>query len=193
MGIMVIEASGDDATVTPSGWTHINGSPVVDVSDATGSKLMVLWRIAASDQMSSSTVPDAGDHGVARIFVFRGVRQDIAPGRAYATDTKTVASTSVAWPAITTLSPDNLVLCIASRPNDASSSLTFSDFTNANLASVAEAGEAGSANGNGGGFVLNYGNRAAIGDTGASSGVMAVSVTNAVMTIALEPSLALPA
>jgi hypothetical protein len=192
MGIMVIEASGNDATVTPSGWTHINGSPVVDVSDATGSKLMVLWRIATSDQMSSSTVPDAGDHGVARIFVFRGVRQDIAPGRAYATDTKTVASTSVAWPAITTLSPNSLVLCIASRPNDVST-FTFSDFTNANLASVAEAGEAGSANGNGGGFVLNYGNRAAIGDIGASSGVMAVSVTNAVMAIALEPSLALPA
>jgi hypothetical protein len=190
---MVIEASGDDATVTPSGWTHINGSPVVDVSDATGSKLMVLWRIATSDRMSASTVPDAGDHGVARIFVFRGVRQDITPGRAYATDTKTVASTSVAWPAITTLSPNNLVLCIASRPNDVSLASYFSDFTNANLASVAEAGEAGSANGNGGGFVLNYGNRAAIGDIGASSGVMTVSVTNAVMTIALEPSLALPA
>jgi hypothetical protein len=69
----------------------------------------------------------------------------------------------------------------------------FSAFTNANLTSVAEAGEAGTVSGDGGGFVLNYGTRAAVGSTGTSSGSMSASLTNALMTVALEPSLALPA
>lgn len=193
LGIMVIEASGGDATVTPSGWVHVSGSPVVDIADATGSKLMVLYRFAVSDQEAVVSIPDPGDHVVARIFSFRGTRQDIAPGRASATDTKVVASGSVTWPAISTLSPNSLVLCIASRPDDAASSTTFGAFTNANLTSVAEAGEAGGTVGDGGGFVLNYGTRAAVGDIGTSTGSTTVSVTNAVMTLALEPSLALPA
>jgi hypothetical protein len=193
IGIMVIEASGDDSTVTPSGWAHLTGSPVVDVADSTGSKLMVLWRRATNDIQPSVTVPDPGDHHVARIFVFRGVRQDVAPGRAYATDTKPVASTSITWPAITTLAPNSLVLCIASRPNDAFETSFFSAFTNANLSATAEAGEAGTTTGNGGGFVLNYGTRAAMGNIGTSTGTTTISLTNAVMTLALEPSLVLPA
>jgi hypothetical protein len=193
LGILVIEASGGDATATVSGWTHIAGSPVVDIADATGSKLMVLWRFAETDSESQASIPDLGDHATGRIYGFRGVRQDIVPGRVYATDTKVVASTSVNWPAITTLSPNNLVLCIASRPDDSASNTTFSAFANANLTSVAETGEAGSSSGDGGGFVVNHGTRAAIGNIGTSSGTMTVSVTNALMTFALEPSLALPA
>jgi hypothetical protein len=193
LGIMVIEASGNDSTVTPTGWIHVEGSPVVDIADATGSKLMVLYRFALNDAEESITVPDPGDHSVSRIFAFRGVRQDIAPGRAFATGIKNIASTSVTWPAINTLSPNSLVLCIASRPDDVSSTAIFSAFTNANLIGVAEASEGGTTSGNGGGFVLNYGTRADLGDIGASSGTMTVSVTNAVITLALEPSLALPA
>ena len=193
LGIMVIEASGGDSTVTPTGWIHVEGSPVVDIADATGSKLMVLYRFALNDAEAAVTVPDPGDHSVSRIFSFRGVRQDIAPGRAFATDIKDVASTSITWPVISTLSPNSLVLCIASRPDDVSSTTIFSAFTNANLTGTAEAGEAGTVSGDGGGFVLNYGTRAAIGDIGASTGSTTVSLTNAVITLALEPSLALPA
>jgi hypothetical protein len=193
LGIMVIEASGGDSTVTPTGWIHVEGSPVVDIPDATGSKLMVLYRFALNDAESSVTVPDPGDHSVSRIFSFRGVRQDLAPGRAFATDIKNVASTSVTWPAISTLSPNSLVLCIATRPNDASSTAIFSNFTNTNLTDVAEAREAGTVSGDGGGFVLNYGTRAALGDIGTSTGSTTESLTNAVITLALEPSLALPA
>ena len=193
LAVLVIEASGGDSTITPSGWTHMTGSPVVDVADATGSKLMVFWRFAASENEGSASIADPGDHFVGRMFIFRGVRQDVVPGRANATDTKTVASSSVTWPAITTISPNSLVLCIASRPDDSSSATVFSAFTNANLTSVAEAGEAGTVSGDGGGFVLNYGTRAAVGSTGTSSGSMSASLTNALMTVALEPSLALPA
>lgn len=193
LAILVVETSGADATVAPSGWTHVAGSPVVDIADATGSKLQVLWRFAASDQESAATVADPGDHATGRIFTFRGVRRDVVPGRAYATDTKTTAGTSVTWPAITTIAPNSLVLCIASRADDTSGTTVFSAFANANLTSLAEAGEAGSVSGDGGGFALNYGTRAAIGNIGTSTGTMNVSTTNALITLALEPSLALPA
>lgn len=193
LGILVLESSGSDATVTPSGWAHVPGSPVVDIADATGSKLQVLWRFATSDTEADVSVPDPGDHGVARILSFRFVRQDITPGRAYATDTKIVASGIITYPSITTLSPNCLIMCIATRPDDASGTTIFSAFSNANLSGVIEAGEAGTTNGNGGGFVVNLGQRAVMGSIGASTGTSSVSVTNAVMTLALEPSYALPA
>lgn len=193
LGILVVESSGADATTTPSGWTHITGSPIVDIADATGSKLNVLWKFASSYQEAQFSLADAGDHTVGRIFTFRGVRSDVAPGRASATDTKTVASGIVTWPAITTVAPNSLVICIASRPDDTASTTTFSAFSNANLTGLTEAGEYGNIAGDGGGFVLNYGTRAAIGNIGTSTGTMSVSVTNALITFALEPSLALPA
>lgn len=193
LGILIVESSGGDATSTPSGWAHITGSPIVDIADATGSKLNVLWKFATSDQEAGASLSDAGDHVTGRIFTFRGVRTDITPGRANATDTKAVASTSVTWPAITTVSPNSLVICIASRPDDSASTTVFSAFTNANLTSLAEAAETGSVTGDGGGFVLNYGTRAAIGNIGTSTGTLSTSLTNALITFALEPSLALPA
>lgn len=193
LAILVVETSGADATIAPSGWSHVAGSPVVDVADATGSKLQVLWRFATSDQEANASIADPGDHITSRIFTFRGVRRDVAPGRAYATDTKTTASGIVTWPAISTIAPNSLVLCIASRADDTAGTTVFSAFSNANLTNLAEAGEAGSVSGDGGGFVLNYGTRAVIGNIGTSSGTMTVSSTNALITLALEPSLALPA
>jgi hypothetical protein len=192
IGILVIEASGDDATVTPSGWQHLTGSPVTDIADATGSKLMVLWRRAASDAESAVTVPDPGDHLVAQIFAFRGVRRDIAPGQIYATDAKTTASTSATWPSITTLTAQNLILSVATRPTDASSSNSWSAFANANLTNVAEIGDILAAAGNGGGFGVFVGVSQTAQNIGNSTATITVSSTSAYMVAALEPSLALP-
>jgi hypothetical protein len=193
IGIMVIEASGGDATVTPSGWQHLTGSPVVDIADATGSKLMVLWQRATTSTPLTVTVPDPGDHLVAQIFVFRGVRRDIAPGQVYATDAKTTASTSATWPAITTLSPKNLVLFVATRPTDASSSNSWSAFANANLVDVGEIGDILTLSGNGGGFGVFVGLSQTAQDIGNSTATISASSTSAYMVAALEPSLALPA
>lgn len=192
LGIMVVESSGADADVTASGWTPVTGSPVVDIADATGSKLSVLWKFAESTSPASATTSDPGDHVVARIYAFRGV-STVNVGTITATSTKTPSSTSVSWPDLTTRSPNNLILCIASRPDDTTSTTTFSAFANANLTGVAEAAEGGTTNGDGGGFVLNYGAKATMGAIGTSTGTSSVSVTNALLVLALEPSLALPA
>lgn len=191
LGVLAIESSGADATATAAGWTHFPGSPVVDIADATGSKLNIMWKFAESDSPASASVDDAGDHVISRMAVFRNVSS--VPGRITVTDTKTAASTSVTWPSITTGSPNNMVVFVASRPDDNSSQAVFSAFTAAGLTSPAEAGEAGAVSGDGGGLVICYGTRAAMGSIGTSTATMSVSVTNALFVVALEPSLALPA
>lgn len=189
--VLVVESSGSDATTTPSDWTHFPGSPVVDVADSTGSKLNVLWRVVPSDSPASVSIADAGDHVVGGISVFRNATAD-ALVFATATATKTTASTSATWPDLTTSSPNNLVLLLASRPN-ASTSAAFSGFANANLTSIATAREQGSTQGNGGGFVLIYGTKATQGAIGTSTATLSSSLTNGYLVIALEPSIALAA
>lgn len=191
LGILVVECSGADTAASASGWTHFTGSPVVDVADATGSKLSVMWKFAENNSPASASVTGPTDHLVSRMVVFRNV--SVVPGRVTATDTKTTASTTVTWPSITTASPNNMVVFAASRPDDSSSTTTFSAFTAAGLTSPTEAGEAGTTSGNGGGFVICYGTRAAIGSIGTSTATSSVSTTNALLVVALEPTVALPA
>lgn len=190
--IMIVECSGADTTPTVSGWTHFPGSPVVDVADATGSKLSILYRFVDTDGPSTVSIADLGDHINTKIFTFEGV-STTEVGRVTATDTKTTASTSVTWPSITTPSPNNLVVLIASRPDDTASTTTFSGHTNANLTSITERNEYGSANGDGGGFVIVTGIRESQGAIGTTTATSSVSTTNALFVVALEPTNALPA
>lgn len=190
-GILVIESNGDDATSTPSGWTHFPGSPVVDVADATGSKLNVLYKYAESDTPASTTVADAGDHVFGGIHVFRNV-SPFPNTFATATSIKTTASTTATWPDLTTPSPQTMVISIASRPNSVASG-QFSAFTNAGLANINEVSDSGTTNGSGGGFVLVRATKATQGAIGASTATIAASVTNALFVVALEPSIALAA
>jgi hypothetical protein len=191
LGILVVESSGGDAAASASGWTHFSGSPVTDVADATGSKLSVLWKFAESSSPASAALADPGDHFTARIAAFRGVTK--TPGKATVTDTKTTASTLATWPSISTPSPNNLVVFGASRPDDSGSTTAFSTFVASGLTGTAEAGEAGTTTGDGGGFVICYGTRAAMGSIGTSTVNITASVTNALFVVALEPSVALPA
>jgi hypothetical protein len=168
-------------------------TPVVDVADATGSKLNAAWRFAASASEANAAIPNTGDHTGGRIFVFRGVRPGTAPGRAIATSTKTTASTTVTFPAITTLTFNCAIVAAVSRPDDSSSSTAFASYSNANVSNLTEIGDNGTAQGNGGGFAAWTGTIASIADIGTTSAVSTPSTTNAYIVLALEPSLALPA
>jgi hypothetical protein len=164
---------------------------VIDVASTLGSKLNILYKYAESPTAAAAALTDAGDHQVARIVAFRNVRTDAV--WATATDTKTVASTTVTYPSINTLSPNNRLIYVASRPDDSSATTVFSSFTNANLTEISEVGESGTTLGNGGGFVINLGTKASLGATGTSTATMTTSLTNAVFVLALEPSVALAA
>lgn len=191
--IMIVESSGADATPSPTGWTHFSGSPVVDVADATGSKLSVLYRFLDADgPQTAVTIADVGDHINTKIYVFDGV-SSFNVGKATATDTKTTASTSVTFPSLTTPSPNNLVVLIASRPDSNNSTSNFGTYVNANLTSITERNEYASVNGNGGGFVIVTGIMTTPGSTGTTTAVSVASTTNAYFVVALEPDNLLPA
>jgi type II secretory pathway pseudopilin PulG len=187
IGIMVIETGGEGTTLTPSGWTHITGSPVIDVASTAGSKLNILWKRAASSSEASVSTGDSGNHQVARIYTFRGVIETGDPWNVVATGAKTTASTTATAVSVTTTVANTLVLLIVGRPNDSSSTAHFGAFTNANLINITERGEAGTTSGHGGGFVLTTGDKATTGATDISTSTKIASTTDTYMTIALKP------
>lgn len=191
LAILCTESSGADTPQAPTGFTPFPNMPLVDVADATGSSVMISYQFATSDNMASYTVTDPGDHHYTRIWLFRNVSPS-AIGRAVSTSVKSTASTTITWPAITTPSPNNLVLFIASRPDD-SSSVWSSSFVNSNLTGVVEVGDAGTTTGDGGALVSYYGFRSTPLDIGTSTATSSLSTTNTVFVLALEPDAGLPA
>jgi hypothetical protein len=183
----VIETGGEGTTLTPSGWTHITGSPVIDVASTAGSKLNILWKRAASSSEASVSTGDSGNHQVSRIYTFRGVIETGDPWNVVATGAKTTASTTATAVSVTTTVANTLVLLIVGRPDDSSSTAHFGAFTNANLINITERGEAGTTSGHGGGFVLTTGDKATTGATGISTSTKIASTTDTYMTIALKP------
>lgn len=195
LGILVVESSGDDATLAPAGWTHVTGSPVVDVASAAGSKLSVFWKFAESSFAFEDTSPVSAedatteivDHFVARMYVYRNVRRDVPPGRISATDTKTTPSTVCTFPSIDTPVDNCRVIMIGTDPTDSFTG-SFSGQSNANLTFLVERDERRTTSANGGGYVILNGNKATAGATGTTTCNTANSSTNAVITFALEPA-----
>ncbi len=189
IGLLVIETSGEGTTLsitTPTGWQAVPGSPVTDLATIAGSKLQVWWKRAASAAEGAVTVPDSGDHQVARIFTFRNCIATGDPWDVTTTGNKTTASTTATVPAVTTTVADTLITMIVSRPNDNSSTIHFGVPVNANLTGLGKGGEAGTTQGNGGGFVVSYGVKATAGNTGTSTLSKIASTTDAYMVIALK-------
>lgn len=187
LGLMVIETGGEGTTLTvPSGWTAVTGSPVTAVASNAGSKLQVWYKFAASNAEANVATGDSGDHQVARIVTFRGIDPttpfDVTP----VTATKTTASTTVTWNAITTVTDGALIVLIATRPDDSTSTTAFSNPVNSNLTGLTERGEAGSNAGHGGGWVVVTGTKDTAGSTGTTT-MTCPSVTNAEFIIALRP------
>jgi len=180
IGILVLESATATWTA-PSGWTLVARSTLVDT------ELNIYWKKAASS--SEPTVatgfPAGADHVVARIHTFRGCVATGSPILTTATSTKIVASTSWSAPSITTTTANEFVVYGVSRDNDNSSTTSFSAPTNANLVSPTEIVESGTVSGNGGGFVLGYGVKAAAGATGTTTGTVTSSV-NASITFSLQ-------
>lgn len=186
IGILVIETGGEGTTLTPSGWTHVTGSPLTDVASTSGSKLHVLWKRATSSSEPSVSTGDSGDHQIANIFTVRGCVTTGNPWDVIASSTKTTASTTVTFPTVTTTVADALVVLIGSRPDDSSSNTAFSAVSNGNLTSLAESHESGTVSGHGGGFVVASGVKSAAGSVGSTT-MTGPNVTNATFTIGFKP------
>lgn len=196
VGILIVETGGEGTNLTittPAGWAAVAGSPVTSVATTAGSKLQVFWKRATSSAETNVTVPDSGDHQLARLLVFTGAVATGNPWDVTSTGTKTTASTSITFPALTTTVADTTVLLIATRPNDSSSTTAFGALTNSVLTNQFATGqEAGTTSGHGGGFVWYTGEKATPGSIGTSTTTVSPSVTNAFMVIALRGDSGIP-
>ena len=187
LALLIVETAAGDATVTPSGWSHLAGSPLVDVATTAGSRFQLLWRQAASGSEPAVSLPNAGDHCIACIAVLRGGPLGGEPFSAVATAIKSSPSALVTLPPVEVSVPNTLVLLLCSRPNDSNSTTTFGDPINAALTQLSKRVEAGSSSGNGGGFALFSGVMQAAGTVPATTVSQTVSTTNACFSLALPP------
>lgn len=187
IGLVVIETSGNSATLTPpAGWAAVPGTPVTDVATIAGSKLHVWWKRAASSAEAAVATGAATDHIIARLYTFRGCVTTGNPWDVTTTGIKTTASTTATVPSLITTVDDTLVVMVVGRPNDNASTTHFGVPVNANLTGLAEHGEAGTTNGNGGGFVVSSGIDATAGSTGTSTLTKIASTTDTYVALALK-------
>ncbi len=189
IGLVVIETSGNSATLTPpTGWAAIPGTPVTDLPNTSGSKLHVWWKRAASSAEASVATGAATDHIVARLYTFRGCITTGNPWNVTATRIQDSLSNTALAATVTTTVDDTLITMVVGRSSDALITTTqFGVPTNSNLTGLGEAGEAGTTLGNGGGFVVSYGIKATTGATGLSSLSVFTLTTITSVTLALRP------
>ena len=187
LGLLILETAAGDDTVTASGWTHVAGSPLEDVSGGAGSKFQLLWKHATTDSEPAVSLPDGGNHSLGCITVFRGGPLGGLPFSAVATATKTSASTLATLPSVAVSVPNTLVLLLCSRPNDNNSTSVYGEPVNAALTQLAKRLEGGTSHGNGGGFALFTGLMTTPGPVPATTVSQTVSTTNACFSLALPP------
>lgn len=155
---------------TPSGWTSI-ASPGVGTAAAVDSlALQAFWRRCdGTEDATTLSLPDSGDHNLATIFTIAGCKTSGDPTHQSNTWTDGTATTAFTVPGFTTTQSDVLVVAVFGRGNDNSSTSSFSSPANSDLGSVTERFEGGTGTGWGGGYVVITGTKATAGTVGATT------------------------
>lgn len=187
--LLVESCGGEPATLsTPAGFVEVTGSPQATGAGTDGTRLTLFWCRATTTTQVTPVVAVTGDHVQARLVTFRGCAPVGDPWDATAGSVKATASTSVVTPSVTTTVPECLIVHIVTRDTDSATS-DFSAWSNVRLGSVTERLDTGTIVGNGGGYAVTTGTRALVGAILATTATV-VSSINALMTIALKPSVA---
>jgi hypothetical protein len=134
--------------------------------------------------MSNPSITPAANHSAAVIVTVRGAIADGDPVEVFGYTNKSSASTSVTWPAVTTVTNDCLIMNIGTRDNDAAGA-ALSSSANASLSSVTEGCDDGTTDGNGGGIFTVTGGLATAGSSGSTTATVTSSV-NSLLTIAIR-------
>lgn len=187
IGILVIESNPAGAISTPSGWAHVDGSPLAVSAGDDDHTLTVFWKRATSSSEANADVNDVG-HQAALIFTIRGCIQTGNPWDVISSDTDTSATADEEIDILgaTTTVVDCLVVLIASSGVDTGTQAA-SGWANADLANVTERTEHHSTVGDGGGFSIATGEKASIGTYGITTAVFVDGTDQCRMSIALKP------
>lgn len=183
--LMAVETA-NEAISTPSGYSTVTDSPqgTGSAGVAGGVRLTLFWKRASGSE-STVALADSGDHTQGWIVCVRGCVTSGDPWEASAGDVASSASTSVTFPAVTTLGTDRLILNFLAHDTDALVPQT-SAWTNAALRFYLPFFDETTSSASGGGGALGIGAKDAAGSTGSSTATLLSSVTQGRITLALK-------
>lgn len=192
--MLLFVETANETVSTPSGWAAVADSPqgTGTAGGATSTALNVFWKRATDADVTAAqgggtvTITDPGDHAIAQILLFRGVITTGNPWDVTSGDTG-ASSTSVTIPTDTTTVANCLiVLAVANATDD--TLLQTSGYSNANLVNLTERTDVQTNSGNGGGFSVATGEKAAAGSYGATTATLATASVQGRISIALKPA-----
>ena len=189
VALLIVESTGGQPVTlsTAAGFVAVANSPQATGLITTGTQISVYWARATSSAMAAPTVADPGDHVYAQIITYRNVIRTGNPWDVTGGGFKILSSNALSVTGVTTTVTDTLVVQAATRDDD-SSAAEFSAVTNAGLTGILVRADGGTTQGNGGGFAVWDGGKAAIGATGNTTATIAVAGVNAFLTLALKPA-----
>jgi hypothetical protein len=188
--ILILLLENQDATAvgTVTGYTDIQ-SPFA--STGTVTRLSVRWKRAVAGEAAPS-VPDPGDHVVARIIGVRGCISSGSPINVSASTTELVADTTVSIPGATTTAHDCLIIAAFSTGTSIASTAHASAWTNASLGSVTEQVDNWVIDSLGGGFGAATGTKAVAGAYSATTATCVTANFKALVSLALRGDPGIP-
>jgi hypothetical protein len=186
--LLLFVETANEAVSTPSGWSTVADSPqgTGTAASTTATRLTVFWRRVVGGE-TAPTIADPGDHAIGQILAFRNCINTGNPWDVTSGDTA-ASSTSVSIPGDTTTVVNCLVVLAVANQTDSATAQT-SGYTNASLANLTERTDVNTTQGNGGGFAVITGEKAAIGAYGATSATLANASVQGRISIALKPAL----
>lgn len=191
VALLVITSENEAISLTTANGFALLGSATSKAAGTAAtdpaSRLVVYWkRCVGSD--SAPVVADSGNNTEAQIHLFSGCRVASNPWDVFAEGNDSAANnTSGSIPGATTTVANTLIALICSTSNNATSTVQFSAWTNANLANLTERADNSDTSGLGGGHGLATGDWASIGAYGASTVTLATTSFKGTMSIALVP------
>jgi hypothetical protein len=187
--MLLFVETANEAVSTPSGWAIVADSPqgTGTGGGAAATRLSVFWKRATATEVAPA-VADPGDHAIAQILAFRGCIDTGNPWDVTSGDVAAAATTAVSIPGDTTTVANCLVVLALAQATDTATAQA-SGYTNADLANLTERTDISSVSGNGGGFAVVTGEKAAIGAYGATTATLATSSVQGRISIALKPAL----
>jgi hypothetical protein len=194
VALLFVESNDETVTLSDAqGFTEVAGSPIKQPADgaANATRLTVFWCRATSAAMASPTVADSGDHQVARIATFRGVRASGTPidqdGLRGAINAS--ATTAPTIPGVNTTEPHCLIVVCGFQTIDTSSTVRFGSWASSlSQITYTECFDYSETSGTGGGIGAAAGDFPEMGYCGTSTVAYAGAVWGGVGCLALLPA-----
>jgi hypothetical protein len=188
--VLVVETNNEPIAAM-SGWSNV-GVGVQNVATGTVTSLTIRWRRAVGGDAAPS-VPDSGDHQIARIIGFSGCPTSGDPWDVTLFGSESVSDTTVSFPNITTTTANCMVVhALSVGSPDSTTGQSSGAGTNANLTGLANRMNNQTSSGTGGGFAMITGLKATAGAVGATTTTITTANFKALFSGALREAAVVP-